>query len=451
MKHPYLISIFLILSLPSHAQDYFNLDAITTAGLYSGSESPFWMHTNRRGRVDEKTFYSGLLSGSAIFYIDDTRSFQFVGGLLYKDGYDDGLIIDEAYFSYVSPKIRVDIGKRQRKDLYQGLSVSNESILWSLNASPFPGILIETVDPIFINFKDYGLGFRFSVGEYLLDDDRYIDSPRLHHKSAHLVYRNRRNFEISLGLQQFVQWAGDSEEFGRLPQTWRDYGSVITGRAGIDDVEGQEINALGNQIGSYELKAKSKINDLDVEFFYNHIFEDGSGLKMGNLPDGRYGIYIEDNRDTFWGKDWVKAFIYEFHYTKNQSRSRKSSNRDGSDDYFNNNLYKSGWTYQNLVIGNPFILTTEERYRIGVNIVTAHHIGISGEAFDLPYKALLSYRKNYGRKDIFFDITQQVISSYVEVELMKGDYNLSAFFASDIKNVDQSNVGAGLKFSKSLF
>lgn len=451
MKHPFILCIFIILGLSSYGQDYFNLNATGTAGLYSGSESPFWMHSNRRGRLDETTFYSGLLTSTAIFEIDNTRSFQFGGGILYKDGYDDGFKIDEAYFSYVSPKIRVDIGKRQRTDLYQGLSVSNESILWSLNASPFPGISIETVEPVFFNFEDYGLGFKFSIGEYLLDDERFIDNTRLHHKSGHLVYRTQKDFEVSLGLQQFVQWAGTSEEFGRLPQSLEDYGSVITGSAGTDDVEGEEVNALGNQIGSYELKISSRISNLDFEFFYNHIFEDGSGLKMGNLPDGRYGIYVEDNRDTFWGEDWIKAFIYEFHYTKNQSRSRKSSTSDGADNYFNNNLYRSGWTYQNLIIGNPFILTTEERYRIGVNIITAHHIGISGEAFNLPYKALLSYRKNYGRKDTFFDITKEVFSSYLEVELMKGDYNLSAFVASDIKNVDQSNFGAGLKFSRSLF
>ncbi|WPY99741.1 capsule assembly Wzi family protein [Christiangramia sp. OXR-203] len=452
MKYPFILYILLILSLSSSGQDYINLEAKGTAGIYSSSESPFWMHSNRRGRVDEKTFYSGLLSGSVIFNKDNSSSFQFGGGLLYKDGYDDGFKIDEAYFSYVSPKIRVDIGKRQRTDLYQGLSVSNESILWSLNASPFPGISIETVEPVFFNFKDYGLGFKFSIGEYLLDDERFIDNTRLHHKSGHLVYRTQKDFEVSLGLQQFVQWAGVSEEFGRLPKTLEDYGRVITGRAGVDDVGGEEVNALGNQMGSYELKIRTRINDLDVELFYNHIFEDGSGLKLGNFPDGRYGVYIEDNRDTFWGKDWIRYFIYEFYYTKNQSRDRKSSAIDGADNYFNNNLYQSGWTYQNRVIGVPLILLNDDRFRIGTNILTVHHLGLKGALLkNNSYQFLLSYRVNYGLKDSFYKPTARVVSSYLEVELMKGDYNLSAFVASDIKNVDQSNFGAGLIFSRSLF
>ena len=69
-------------------------------------------------------------------------------------------------------------------------------------------------------------------------------------------------------------------------------------------------------------------------------------MKGGNFPDGRYAVYLEDNRDTFWGNSWLKAFIYEFYYTKNQSRSRAGSEEDGSDNYFNNNLYRSGWTYK---------------------------------------------------------------------------------------------------------
>jgi hypothetical protein len=88
MKYPFILYILLILSLSSSGQDYINLEAKGTAGIYSSSESPFWMHSNRRGRVDEKTFYSGLLSGSVIFNKDNSSSFQFGGGLLYKDGYD---------------------------------------------------------------------------------------------------------------------------------------------------------------------------------------------------------------------------------------------------------------------------------------------------------------------------------------------------------------------------
>ena len=273
----------------------------------------------------------------------------------------------------------------------------------------------------------------------------------MHHKSFHFVFRNKSNLEISLGLQHFVQWAGISPEFGKLPGGIDDYFDVFTGRAGDDAVGGQEVNALGNQLGSVELQIKTKVNDVDVQFIYNTIFEDGSGLKGGNLPDGRYTFYVEDNRDTFWGTSWLKAFIYEFYYTKNQSRDRLSSAEDGADNYFNNNLYRSGWTYENRVIGVPFILLNDNRFRIGTNIVVVHHLGLQGKILDkIPYNFLMSYRQNYGAKDSFFPEKKQVFSTLIDLELINSNILLNLQLGADINSSTNSNFGLGLSLKKSF-
>ncbi|MFV8224355.1 capsule assembly Wzi family protein [Christiangramia aquimixticola] len=451
MKPKILIFLSLLLGNVSYGQFETKLDITALGNIYTGEESPFWIHTNHRGRVDEETFYSGLISSEIKFEVSETESIDFGVGAFYKDGYDDGLKIDEAYFSYISKNFGVVLGKKQRADIFQSLSASNENILWSLNSGPLPGVRIFTRSPIFLN-GSHGLGIKLKLEEYLMDDERYVMEIRLHHKSAHLVFRNQNNLEISMGLHQFVQWAGTSPEYGKLPSSFKDYTRVFTGMPGAEDVGGQEVNALGNQLGSYEISVKTKINNIDFHFLYNHIFEDASGLKMGNLPDGRYVIYFEDNRDTFWGTDWVKAFIYEFYYTKNQSRSRKSSEVDGADNYFNNNLYRSGWTYQNSVIGTPFILKNINRFRIGMNILTVHHLGVKGTAFDkLPYRFLLSYRKNYGLKDSFYPETRHIFSTLIEVELINADYNLDVMLGTDVKSYDSSNIGIGIKWSKNIF
>ncbi|APG59298.1 capsule assembly Wzi family protein [Christiangramia salexigens] len=432
-------------------QENLNIEAIGYGQIYNSERAPFWFHANRRGRMDEASYISGLISSSWKMDIGYDSKFEIGGGLLYKDGFENQVKIDEAYVSYNTPKVGVIVGSKQKQDLFQGLSASNENILWSLNATPIPGIQLFTRDPLFIN-EDHGIGFMLSLHEYLLDEARYIKDARLHHKSFHIVYRSQSEFEIALGVQHFVQWAGISEEFGKLPNSFNDYIDVFTGRAGSDDVGGQEVNALGNQIGSYEIKVKSKFNDLDVQLLYNHIFEDGSGMKMGNLPDGRYALYVEDDRDTFWGTSWIKGFMYEFYYTKNQSRDRKSSQRDGSDNYFNNNLYRSGWTYRDQVLGVPFILLNDDQFRIGTNIIAVHHLGLTGKVFDqLPYRLLLSYRQNYGVKDSFFQPKREVLSSLIELELINDQYQLKAQFGADIKSESNSTFGVGLVFSRSLF
>ena len=452
MRIFFLTFCLLISGTKSFSQIDYDIVANGQGQLFSENESPFWMHTNKRGRVDEKTNLFGLISATANLDLAADSKATFGGGLFYKDGYEDGVKLDELYFSVNSNKFNFVVGKKQREDLFHGLSAVNENILWSLNAAPMPGIRFLITDPLFL-FNDHGIGVKFSLEEYLMDEDRYIDQTRVHHKSFHIVYRSQRNFQIDIGAQHFVQWAGYSEEFGQLPQSWEDYFRIFTGRASEGDVgNGQEVNALGNQIGSYEIKIKTKIRDVDFKFIYNHIFEDASGLKGGNFPDGRYAVYFEDNRDTFWGTSWLKALMYEFYYTKNQSRSRVSSEVDGADNYFNNNLYRSGWTYNNQVLGVPFILLNENRFRIGTNILTVHHLGLRGRLFDdFPYRFLLSYRKNYGVKGSFFPEKREVFSTMLEVDIIDSDYNLKAQVGADISTYESSNFGVGLNFSKTIF
>lgn len=417
--------------------------------LYSGERSPFWMHTQNLGRLDEKSHFYTLLNSSAKVEVNSDEYFQLDVDLIFKDGFENEFRFDQIFFEYVSPKIGFFVGKKHRLDLYQGLSASGESILRSLNAPAFPGIGIYSTEPIFIS-SNHGLGIMGSLEEYLLDDERYIEDTRIHHKSFHLVYKNKSNFRVDLGIQHYVQWAGTSEEFGILPKSLDDYIRVFTGMAGDKDIGGQEVNALGNQIGSYEIKISSKLKGLDFQFIYNHIFEDASGMKMGNFPDGRYAMYFEDNRDTFWGTPWLKALMYEIYYTKNQSRDRLSSAEDGPDNYFNNNLYRSGWTYKNRVIGTPFILLTDERFRIGTNILLVHHLGLKGKVFDkTPYKFLISYRKGYGAK--FYSEKKESLSTLLEMDLIDSEYNLKAQFGADINSHQDSNFGFGINFSKTIF
>ena len=452
MRLSFLVIFIFLFKLTSYTQviDY-GLEFEGHGQLYSSKGSPFWMHTNTKGRIDEKTNLFALLKSTATIDLNENSYFEAGAGGLYKNGFEDGFVLDEAYFALIGRKAGVVVGKKHKEDLFQGLSASNENILWSLNAPAVPGLRFFAHEPWFIH-DNHGIGFMASLEEYLLDDERYIKDTWLHHKSFHLVYQNERNFRIALGVQHYVQWAGISEEFGKLPNSLEDYISVVTGRASDESVGGQEVNALGNQIGSYEIKLRTKIRDLDFQFLYNHIFEDASGMKMGNFPDGRYAVYIEDNRDSFWGTPWLKAFMYEFYYTKNQSRDRMSSNVDGADNYFNNNLYRSGWTYRNRIIGVPFILLNDNRFRIGTNIITVHHLGLKGKIMDeIPYRFLLSYRKNYGVKDSFFSETKEVFSSMLELELINSDYLLKAQLGADIKSYENSNFGVGLNFSKTIF
>ncbi len=445
MKIKLLAPLFFVFFGFLNAQDVEFSGSFSTKGLfYSEDESPFWMHSNQRGRVDELSNFSGWINGQAKYQIGENAGLELGLGGLYQDGYTDKLQLDESYLAFQNSWLSIVAGRKQRAELYNGLSASNQNILWSLNARPLPGVQISTTRPIFFK-NNKGIGFKASLEEYLMDDERYVDNTRLHHKSFHLVYKGSENFQITAGLQHFVQWAGTSPDFGKLPGSFSDYISVITGKEGDDTVGGQEANALGNHLGSYEVYIDTRIANYNVQFIYNHLFEDGSGRVLRNTPDGRYGVYIEDPNP---GK-WIDAFIYEFYYTKDQSDTDITT--DGQDNYFNNNLYRSGWTYESRILGVPFITLDENRFRVNNNKIVAHHIGISGIAFEkLPYRLLSSYRRNYGGKGTSSN-KNTILSTYLDLKVWQNLLDVNIQLGADMISDSSTNLGIGLQISKSFF
>lgn len=412
--------------------------------VYSQEESPFWIHSNQRGRIDETTRVSAFFSGKASYQFSEISSLEVGLGGLFHDGYTENVQLDEFYLGFQNNWLIAHVGRKQKAELYNGLSATNQNVLWSLNARPLPGISFQTKRPIYF-LKNAGLAFEASLEEFITDDDRYVEDTRVHHKSFHLVFDKIQNFEIKLGLQHFAQWAGTSPDFGKLPGSFSDYVDVITGQEGNVDVGGQEVNALGNQLGSYEIYINTTVSDYKVQIIYNHLFEDKSGMLLRNTPDGRYGIYIEDPEP---GK-WVDVFMYELFYTRNQSKNFPTS--DGEDNYFNNNLYRSGWTYENRILGVPFITLDESRFRVNNNKIIAHHVGISGKAFDiLPYKLLTSYRKNYGGKGQD-KLISNILSSYVDLKVWQNLVDVNIQAGADLNSTDSPNFGAGVQLSKKFF
>ncbi|WP_373056170.1 hypothetical protein [Zunongwangia sp. H14] len=413
---------------------------------YSGEESPFWLHTNKRGRLDETANFATWVNGIARNYFNNEAFLEVGMGFLFQDGYVDRLRFDESYIRFQNSWLKATAGRKQEEELYRGLSATNKNMAWSLNSRPLLGISIETARPIFIA-NNRGLGFTASYAEYIMDDDRFVKDTRVHHKSFNLIYKFSGNFKLSAGLQQYVQWAGTSPEYGKLNSSFKDYINVFLGLK--DDVEGREENAAGNQIGVYEVKLDTEIDEYQIKLVYNHLFEDGSGRMLYNTPDGRYGVYIEDTYKLS-EKAWVKAIMYELYYTLDQSRG--SGTTDGEDNYFVHNLYKSGWTYEHKVIGVPYITMNEERTRVYNNTLVAHHLALTGMAFnEYLYKLVMSYRLNYGYKGNQ-ELDNTIFSTFLDAEVYNFnnfiiDVQLGADFISDAP----ANIGAGVKLSKKLY
>lgn len=455
--------IFVSVGMNSYSQVFYSGNATVEAFSSQEEELPFWFYTNQRGRISKETNIVGLVSGMAHYKLSEETSLEIGAGGLFQDGHDDQFSIDELYAELNYNGLQITAGKKQRPELYNGLSATNENILWSLNAQPLPGVQIRTGSPVYFS-KSRRFGFEASWSEYLMGNQEYVQDTRVHSKSFHLVY-NFRNWKFKAGMWHMVQWGGISPRYGDLPTGITDYLRVISGRAGGENaLETDQLNAIGNHLGSYELYVDKTFEKYELGFIYNSILENGSGSRLANFPDGRYGLYL-NKLETM---DWFSGFIYEFYYTKNQSQTLPHL----YDDYFNSGVYVSGWTYQQRVIGLPFLTTNYydnfprdgSSISIGNSMVLVHHLGISGFALkNMPYKLLMSYRKNYGHyKNTSYAgvehyplddprgalrLEKNILSTYLDVRLLKSFLNFGLKVGGDFSR-ETSNFGAGLSLQK---
>jgi hypothetical protein len=430
---------------------------INLKGLASTKEIlPFWMSHNQRGRISDSTNAAGWVSGKGIYEFNSNRLLEFGAGVLYQDGISEEVFLDELYASYQNSWLEVVAGRKQHTELYNGLSAVNGNILWTLNARPIPGIQLRTTRPIFFSATSRW-GFEASLSEFFMENDRFVKNARIHNKSVYFIYNNRKDLEFKIGIQHFAEYGGTSRkpEIGKQPDGFIDYLRVFAGYDGGENalVSDQE-NALGNHLGSYEIRLSKTFKKLKLEFLYSHLFEDASGMAYYNYLDGRYGIFADFNNKT----GWINSLMYEFYYT-NKHYTSNASWVLAWDNYFNNGIYESGWTYENRVIGLPFFTTDfydDELYpggnKIDNNRIIVHHFGVEGWAFNkLPYKLLLSYRKNYGgdyrTPPSGFKIPQNVLSTYLDLNVFQSFMELNLEFGADISS-ENTNLGAGIKIRK---
>jgi hypothetical protein len=451
MKKLLFLSFFCLISIGTQAQWDFSGSVNLNGYIHDGElqRLPFWMFHNQRGRISEETNISGWISTKTFKEFGNGNSLEIGAGVLYQNGgISDEIFLDEIYAAYNNNWLEAVIGRKQEKQLYKGLSATNESILWSLNARPMPGISLATNRTIFFSSQSV-FGFEAHWSDYLLGEDRFVNGARLHHKGIKFVYQPNPGFEIKAGIRHFAQWAGESPESGQQPDGFSDYIKVIAGREGGENaVGGDQINVLGNHLGTYELEIRKRFSpEMQLNFIYNHMFEDGTGSRFANFPDGRYGVFLDFDDD----RRMINGILYEFYYTRNQSINSSAPHK--SDQYFNNALtYHSGFTYERRIIGLPFFTYDEYSDQVINNKFSVHHLGVSGnisnKIVSYPWKLLLSFSHNEGKYGGFYMPHQNVFSTLLDINLLQSFVQLNVQLGLELSNVAEPLYGAGINLRK---
>ena len=441
----------------------------TSAGFSSNTTLPFWLSANQYGSVPESSY---SLLNTSIFKPYNTPEALF--DLSYKvntTGFiaqENKLLVNELYLGVRYKNILLDLGAKNDAVLWNDLSSSNGSILKSINARAMPGVTIKTNNYVPLPFASSWLSVKANFAHYFMDDVRYVDNTNLHHKSLHLKSTLSPTLEVITGIDHYAQWGGTSPEYGPQPSSFKDYIKILFGAEGGGNATvNDQFNALGNHLGAYLLQVNYKGQKANYNFYYSHPFEDTSGREMANWQDGLYGVFVDFKKE----KSIVSSLLLEFTYTRDMSASGYLSGGtvqntiSAGDNYFNNGIYKSGWTYHGNSIGSPYFTPKPEDEEgitrgviVGDNRFAAFNIGANGYVKNLPYKVLLSHTTYYG----YFNFENQAPREYdpypvqfsgiLDIQIPQKKFNLpfdiAASVAFDAGSYRPKNVGAFLSISK---
>ena len=450
----FLLCFISVYSLKSQSKDL-RYSIKTSAGLSSDITLPFWLVANQYGSVPDSDY--GLLNTS-VFKTFDTPDTLFdisykanVTGFIAQE---NKLLLNELYLGVRFKNILLDIGAKNDAIAWHNLSSSNGSIIKSNNARAIPGVTIKTNNYVTLPFAKSWLQVKGNFAHYFMDDTRFVDNTNLHHKSLHIKTSLSPVFEIIAGLDHYAQWGGTSPQFGPQPSSFKDYIKVVFGAEGGDNATANDqFNALGNHIGAYILQFNYQGQKANYNFYYSHPFEDTSGREMTNWQDGLYGVFIDFKKQ----KAAITHLLAEFTYTKNMSNIPVSIS--GADNYFNNGIYKSGWTYHGNTIGSPYFTPEPVDANditngviVGDNRFAAFNLGANGYVKWLPYKIMLSHTTYYGWFNQEYEQYPVQISGILDIVIPQDKFNLpfdvAACFAFDAGSYRPKNFGAFLSITK---
>jgi len=379
--------------------------------LSSGHDLPFWMSSNQNGVFSmQSNNYQLIQAGVSKTYVPDSVSnwsTSWGANLIYGYGGKSDFQANQYWLGVRHKRIIIKAGAQMDPVLYAGLSSTNGNLDRSNNARPLPGISISTDK--FIPFFFWKKWFSFSAEfeEKLFTNHTFVKDAHLHHKSLYWKANLSQNWSVKVGLEHFVLWGGTSPTEGVMPGVSQYFNYILGLKAGPGAYIDDQTNKAGNQLGIYSLEIKKELDKSIISFYWNHLFEDRSGMEMANFQDGLYGIYI-DKKDK---STLITDVVYEFMYTLNQSGSihhlpaptPDNPNRvtgRGRDNYFDHYIYRS-FTYYNRMMGTPLFVP-----RIGSDGVAngfestrmwMQHIGLKGAlGSGIYWKSMLTWSRNFG-------------------------------------------------------
>ena len=421
---PMMISCWSV----AYAQDTITYQVGILGGMSTQRYQPHWSTANRFGILDDTEGRVSLLSVRAATKHRFSSRWSIalgIEGVGKVSSQPNDLWLQQAYVALRYAAFELSGGRVEETIGSQHPTLSSGSLGVSGNARPIPRIMLAI--PTYTDVP-FTRGYVQVKGNYVhgwLGKERYVANAYLHEKSVYARAGGKLPVNLYGGLVHFAIWGGETSTV-KIPSQFKDYLRIITGSSAIadgpnDPLIGEAANAAGDHLGFYDLGAHVSLQNFAVQVYQQTPFEDASGNNPFN-GDRLLGVSITTKHSAI-----ITGFLYEYLHTTYQSGPGLTdpANRDwydlgpnygyrygGRDNYYDNYLYKTGWVYQDRIIGTPLFFTKSraKRYIEGFadpdergfdfnvvnNRVIAHHVGIEGNVSSVQYRLLGTFTRNYG-------------------------------------------------------
>lgn len=400
---------------------FYKIDAFGSAA--TGNNTPFWAVSNRYGKVPLEAG-NGYLSPGIFYKQSLGKDFHWAAGvdLVVSAPRYRNVYIQQLYAEIGFQSLLLSIGSKEQYRSLWDRNLSSGDMVSSVNARPIPEIRLHIPEYTIVPLTKGRLQVRgdFTVGssfdkDYLKhfanDKQLYVYNVLWHHKSIYFRIKDTRNaFPLSLeiGLQHGAQWGGTSTDpaIGKQPHTLKDFARIVMGKEGGEGASLMDaVNVLGNHFGSYDFRLGFSKEMYSVHAYYQHFFEDKSGMRFDNKTDGLWGLQIDLPQVS-----WLRKLVFEKLETRHQSgplhwisfdRGKYSGFGGGADRYYNNEEYTTGLSHFNRSIGTPLLnspeYNTDGKVGFKNTRVSNWHVGLEGElTSQLSYRALFTVLNGWG-------------------------------------------------------
>ncbi len=399
----------------------------------SATQTPFWFRSRQYGAIPLKG-PAGIMRVGLMRQFGDYQNPRKIHAKVAVEGVanvgsSSQLILPVAYASLQSRHFEVYAGRRREVFGLVDTLLSSGSYAWSGNALPVYKIQFGTRGYVPLGFTKGVVALNGMYAHGWFSNTDSIQHSFLHQKALFVrISLSRNRVRLYGGVTHYAQWGGSSNIFkngttvhGKIPSSLQTYKDIILVRQPpYDPTQYSDFdleNQAGNHLGSIDMALDFDAGQANWFLYYQHPFEDKSGVAFQNMPDGLYGLRWKNKRTDSYSGFHLTQITAEFLTTVNQSGFNfniGSRLYNGADDYFNNYQYVDGWTHRQRIIGTPFItrwLDSRDDLHdlkggtkghslmmISNNRVQVSHLGLLGQwPSGAQIRALLSFSRNLGR------------------------------------------------------